>query len=115
MDPIRRINNLRLLKAGWLNGEGVAVDKTLLDWLVNEINQYCPYTLKYPYIYPTPEGGVQLVWDGVEVEMEPGKDTCSMSFTEGGELRDMEYYKQGIFSFVKDVIVGYETLNVEKS
>jgi hypothetical protein len=56
-----QIEDLRQLKDGWLNGEGLAPSKQGLDWIAKTLDRY--FTDKTaPYIYPTPDGGVQAEW-----------------------------------------------------
>ena len=57
-----RIDELRSLQDGWLDGLGTAPTKAGLDWLVNTFNRWYPDDLPLPYLYPTPEGGMQAEW-----------------------------------------------------
>jgi hypothetical protein len=61
-DPLARIDELRLLKAGWLDGRGFVPDVSGFSWLERFFRESYPLTLPAPYIYPTEEGGVQLEW-----------------------------------------------------
>jgi len=75
LDPLDagvRIDELRLLKDGWLDGEGLAPDPEGLSWLANAFDTSFPDDLPLPYLYPTPEGGIQAEWslDGREIELE---------------------------------------------
>ena len=54
-----QIDDLRLLKDGWLNGEGKAPPEDGLEWLTQSFDRHYPSELPCPYIYPTEEGGVQ--------------------------------------------------------
>lgn len=58
-----RLEELRQLKKGWLDGKGKAMDPKDLDWLEQKFNALYPEGLPTPYIYPTPEGGVSLEWE----------------------------------------------------
>ena len=53
------LDHLRVLKDGWLNGDGLAPSKEGLDWLERILVYHLQIT---PYIYPTYEGGVSLEW-----------------------------------------------------
>jgi hypothetical protein len=58
-----RIDELRLLKSGWLDGKlGKALDSDQLNWLESRLDSYLSDPLPSPYLYPTAEGGVQLEW-----------------------------------------------------
>ena len=61
-DPLARIDELRLLKVGWLDGRGLVPTSSEFDWLESFFADAYPPTLPSPYIYPTEEGGVQLEW-----------------------------------------------------
>lgn len=61
MSITSRLDDLRRLHDGWLDGRGYAPSHEGLVWL-----RQAAHVLRdspVPYIYPTPEGGVQLEWD----------------------------------------------------
>jgi hypothetical protein len=65
LDPLHvaaRIDELRLLKNGWLDGKGIAPAPDGLNWLVGAFARYYPDDLPLPYLYPTAEGGVRAEW-----------------------------------------------------
>lgn len=65
LDPLdvgARIDELRSLDPGWLNGEGAAPSRAHLDWFVAAFEQYYDADLPLPYVYPTVDGGLQLEW-----------------------------------------------------
>jgi hypothetical protein len=65
LDPLNvavRIDELRLLKNGWLNGEGIAPTHDGLNWLVGALDRHFPDELPLPHLYPTAEGGVRAEW-----------------------------------------------------
>lgn len=65
LDPLdveTRLAELAALKDGWLNGNGVALDKAGLMALSDEFERNFDSELPLPYIYPTPEGGVLAEW-----------------------------------------------------
>lgn len=77
-DISARLDELRGLKDGWLDGKGKAPDGSALDWLEKTFNALYPEELPAPYIYPTPEGGLSLEWElaGKDISLEisfPGK------------------------------------------
>lgn len=65
LDPLdvpARLDELRLLKDGWLEGSGNAPTSAGIDWLSDKFAQLYPEDLPLPFVYPTPEGGVRLEW-----------------------------------------------------
>jgi hypothetical protein len=65
LDPLNvavRIDELRLLKNGWLNGEGIAPTHDGLNWLVGAFDRHFPDELPLPHLYPTAECGVRAEW-----------------------------------------------------
>ena len=62
LDVPSRLDELRELASGWLDGEGVALDPSFLDWLSVTFDRLYPDELPLPHIYPTVEGGVQAEW-----------------------------------------------------
>ncbi|CAN0411642.1 unnamed protein product, partial [Phaeothamnion confervicola] len=61
-DIVFRLKEFKTLKDGWLDGVGVAPRQEGLDWLAQRLLKTYPQSLPIPYIYPTPEAGVQLEW-----------------------------------------------------
>lgn len=57
-----RIDELRLLNDGWLDGQGLAPCSEGLDWLVKSFEASYPDDLQPPFVYPTAEGGAQFEW-----------------------------------------------------
>ncbi|MDH5508914.1 MAG: hypothetical protein OEZ32_01015 [Nitrospinota bacterium] len=75
LDPLdisARLDELRTLKAGWLDGKGLAPRHDELDWLAREFENKYPDGLPLPYIYPTAEGGIQAEWslESTEITLE---------------------------------------------
>lgn len=65
LDPLdvpSRLDALRLLRDGWLDGVGVAPSASGLDWFAAAFKESYPDDLPLPYIYPVAEGGIQLEW-----------------------------------------------------
>jgi hypothetical protein len=65
LDPLdidARLEELALLKDGWLEGKGVSLAPEGLRWLSKQFAQMYDPELPLPYIYPTAEGGVQAEW-----------------------------------------------------
>lgn len=70
-DPIARLIELKKIagKDGWNWGDGKALDKPGVDWLIDFFRHNYPKELPNPYIYPGNEGGVQLEWEVGNREM----------------------------------------------
>ncbi|MDR3619552.1 MAG: hypothetical protein P4L85_09395 [Paludisphaera borealis] len=65
LDPLdvpSRLDALRTLRDGWLDGQGTAPSPGGLDWFAKVFNEFYPDDLPPPYIYPVAEGGIQLEW-----------------------------------------------------
>jgi len=66
LDPLdvpARIDELRLLKGGWLDGKnGITLNKQDLDWFSEIFENYFTGDLPLPYVYPVPDGGLLLEW-----------------------------------------------------
>ncbi len=57
-----QLDQLRLLKDGWLEGEGLSPTETGLDWLQDAFDRHLPGAAPLPHLYPTETGGVQAEW-----------------------------------------------------
>jgi len=57
-----RIEELRALKNGWLDGSGSALSADGLTWFLQSFETQYPEDLPLPFIYPTAEGDVQAEW-----------------------------------------------------
>lgn len=65
LDPLDihgRLDELRRLEDGWLDGDGKAPGSDELEWLAAGFERHYPDDLPLPYLYPTTEGGVQAEW-----------------------------------------------------
>jgi hypothetical protein len=62
LDVPARLDELRLLKFGWLNGGGKPLSAAWLDRLGQLFTAYYPNELPLPYTFPTESGGVQFEW-----------------------------------------------------
>jgi len=65
LDPLDigvRIDELKLLKEGWLDGKGVPPARQGLDWLEKSFDVLYPADVALPYLFPTPEGRVLAEW-----------------------------------------------------
>lgn len=66
-----RVEELRQLKDGWLDGAGKALSSGGLDWFRSTFEVEYPADLPQPYLYPTPEGQLLLEWS-------LGDNVCSL-------------------------------------
>lgn len=62
LDVAAQLDDLRLLKDGWLDGLGKAPDPSALDTLTRWFELNGPMDYPLPHIYPTAEGGVRAEW-----------------------------------------------------
>lgn len=69
LDVSTRLNELRALMPGWLEGGGAAPPGDGLDWLSGAFHSRFPNELPSPYLYPTEAGGVQAEWQFGAVDM----------------------------------------------
>lgn len=68
-DVHARLEDIRNLKDGWLDGKGVAPSRLGLDWFTKTFDANYPPELPQPFIYPTAEGGLQIEWSLGEHEL----------------------------------------------
>lgn len=61
-DVPARLDELRDMRDGWLEGGGLAPKSNELDWLSTAFERYYPDDVLLPYTYPTPEGGISMEW-----------------------------------------------------
>ncbi|CCQ96694.1 hypothetical protein CULT_480023 [[Clostridium] ultunense Esp] len=57
-----RLEELSLLKDGWFDGEGKALDKNGIKWFADLFTRFYPDELPLPYVFPTIEGDIRLEW-----------------------------------------------------
>ena len=65
LDPLdvgARLDELRLLKDGWLEGKGKAPPAEGVDWLERACDLHYPDETVLPHLYPTPEGDIRAEW-----------------------------------------------------
>ena len=65
LEPLQvraRLDELRDMRDGWFEGQGVAPSQDGLDWLAACFERSYPDDLRLPYIYPTFDGGIQAEW-----------------------------------------------------
>ena len=71
LDVAARIDEIRNIKSGWMDGQGDSPDEAHLDWFVAQFETHYPDDLPLPYVYPTLDGGIQLEWtlDSLEISL----------------------------------------------
>ncbi|OOV35187.1 hypothetical protein BO91_00570 [Candidatus Synechococcus spongiarum LMB bulk10E] len=62
LDVPARLDELRHMQDGWLDGGGKAPSHQGLDWLSASFQQNFPDELPLPHLYPTPEGRIEAEW-----------------------------------------------------
>ena len=78
LDPLdigARLDELRGLEDGWLFGnDGKAPCEKGLDWLEEAFRLHYTGKAPLPYLFPTPEGGIQAEWNikpfGISLEID---------------------------------------------
>lgn len=72
LDVSARLEELALLKNGWLEGDGIAPPEAGLRWFARQFETHFPEDLPLPHIYPTPDGHVQAEWtlNGKDLSLE---------------------------------------------
>lgn len=62
LDVAARLDELALLRAGWLDGGGHALSREGLKWFSEAFEAKFPGVLPLPHVYPTEDGGVRAEW-----------------------------------------------------
>lgn len=72
LDPRVQLEKLKVLRDGWLDGEGVALSLDLLTRVGAWFDEHLSDDTTLPRLYPTPEGGVEAEWliDRLDVSIE---------------------------------------------
>jgi hypothetical protein len=99
LDPLdieTRLEELARLKDRWLNGRGIALEKTALQKLAETFDKNFDSELPLPYLYPTPEGAVLAEWSigdwavSLEIELPEQKAEYQALNLTSDESRDLE-------------------------
>ena len=72
LDVIPQLSELLALEDGWLDGAGVAPDRSGILWLARAFEARFSAAAPLPHLYPTESGGVLAEWTcrGTEVSLE---------------------------------------------
>ena len=62
LDIHARLEELRLLKQGWLDGEGEPFDPAGMDWVESSVRDYYTPGTPLPSIFPSPDGQLVFQW-----------------------------------------------------
>lgn len=116
LDITARIEELSLLRDGWLDGDGVVPSKDRLAQFVQNWSTHWPNHLPLPYLYPTPVGGLQAEWSSnaisTSAETDPACRVANLLVVRN-DTGDIEYEA----TLDLDTDSGWETLEqwVEKN
>jgi hypothetical protein len=95
LDVNNRIEELSLLKDGWLDGTGIAPGPEFLQWFENAFEANFNTQLALPRLYPTANGGLQAEWalgdTEISLEIEPAKKTAEYQSLDMGARDTIEY------------------------
>ncbi|MGM0558144.1 MAG: hypothetical protein ACQEVA_17300 [Myxococcota bacterium] len=72
----QRFDELHEIEDGWYHGQGFAPREDIMDAVLDFVREAAyEHNAYLPFVYPTPEGGLQLEWElddwDVEIEVEP--------------------------------------------
>lgn len=82
LDPLdipSRIEDLKKLNNGWLDGQGLAIKTEGVNWFSTFFGEKFTSDLPLPYLFPTPDGNIQLEWNSesqslnIEIDLETKK------------------------------------------
>ena len=109
LDVIYRLDEISLLEDGWLNGEGIAPKKHELEWFLNMFEGNFDKNLPLPFIFPTPEGGIQTEWSfqNYEISLKIDFESKDANYHELNFLDDSEVEEK----FTLDNPQSWEKLN----
>ncbi len=75
LDVRARVEELKLLRHGWLDGKGIAPPPAALDGITVAFEERYPNDLRLPYLFPTPVGRVLAEWSldpwSLSLEIDP--------------------------------------------
>ncbi|MCX3264220.1 hypothetical protein [Pedobacter agri] len=109
-DVHSRIDELMLIKDGWLDGEGKAPNKKGLLKLLTFYDRFVPKTFIKPAIFPRPDGNIQFEWSSSEYEIDAVIDL--MNFKSRLHALNFENEKETIKNFDLSTKVGWKSMNL---
>ncbi len=127
MDITHQLTDLRKLRDGWADGMqlahqwgrgyGKAPSAAGLDWLIRQFGTNYDIHLPRPYLYPTPEGGVQAEWSlgdhEVSLEIDLVRHTgdwhCFETRTGQSTERDLDLDDVASWKWLADQLLQLES------
>ncbi len=114
LDVTSRLEELKILKEGWLDGLGAAPPAVGLDWLASTFDAFYADALPLPYIYPLAEGGVRFEWSlaphdiSLEINLSErsGEWHCLDLETDQEEYRSLSLDAQEGWDWLVDRLTG---------
>ena len=106
-----QLDDLRSMKDGWLDGDGIAPPKDGLDWLDTQFKRFYPDSAPRPHMYPTFEGGVEVEWSlkpyeiGITIDLSEHSGEwywINMSDDDDYDERDLDLDDRGDWAWVVD-------------
>lgn len=61
-DVLTRFEELKSLRDGWLDGDGIAPSTRGIDRLTQAFDSHFVGNIELPYVYPTPDGNIRFEW-----------------------------------------------------
>ena len=109
LDVTLRLEELAMLKGGWLDGKGQAPAPEKLRQLAAQFEANFDADLLLPHLYPTPEGGIQAEWSlgDWEVSLEINLDSQTGEY-QALNLADRKTHEHVLALASTD---GWKTLN----
>lgn len=74
MNYIERLKEIAGLKKGWFDattGEGERVTDVAINTALQILIEVERQKVSPPWLYPMPDGGVQIAWDNIEIDIDP--------------------------------------------
>lgn len=111
-DVAARLDDLRGIKNGWLDGRGLAPSPRGLDWLARCFESYYPDVLPPPYLYPTAEGGMQAEWSlgtheitlEIDLDRQAGEWHSLDTRTQADEWKEVDLAQPEVWSLIAEEI-----------
>lgn len=116
LDVSAQLDEMRNMKNGWLDGEGIAPDHKGLDWLSRIFEQHYPDNTTLPYTCPTPEGGIDMEWSAgkreISLEIDLAKRNGEWSWydvdTRHSDEKVLDLEKSSSWKWIADQIRSME-------
>ena len=122
LDPLdisTQLDDVRDLKDGWFDGDGVAFNQDELDWLANMFERYYSDNAIFPHVYPVPENDVNLEWSidtleiGLEINLRSHKGVWSWDdvHTKDNDERELDLDKSENWDWIAKQIIKWSDKN----